>query len=55
VGDILMSIIHTCRLCDANPFDYLTEIQRHSRQVRDAAEQWMPWNYEKAVESLDSS
>ena len=24
-----MSLIHTCQLCGANPFDYLTELQRH--------------------------
>ena len=30
VGDIFMSLIHTCRLCGANPFDYLTELERHA-------------------------
>ena len=24
-----MSLIHTCQLCGANSFDYLTELQRH--------------------------
>ena len=32
-GDILMSIIYTCILCKVNPFDYLTEIERHSVEV----------------------
>jgi len=27
VGDLFMSLIHTCQLNDANPFDYLTELQ----------------------------
>ena len=27
VGDLFMSLIHTCELNDANPFDYLTELQ----------------------------
>jgi transposase len=26
VGDIHMSLIHTCELCGANPFDYLTQL-----------------------------
>ena len=31
VGDLFMSLIHTCELTEANPFDYLTELQRHRR------------------------
>ncbi len=31
VGDVFMSLIHTCQLCEANPFDYLSELQRHNR------------------------
>ena len=31
VGDLFMSLIHTCELNDANPFDYLTELQKHAR------------------------
>ena len=28
-----MSLIHTCQLCGANSFDYLTELQRHAREL----------------------
>ena len=28
-----MSLIHTCELCGANPFDYLTQLQRHAGEV----------------------
>src|SRR5882724_8071106 len=31
VGDLFMTLIHTCQLCGANSFDYLTELQRTSR------------------------
>jgi transposase len=31
VGDLFMSLIHTCELNGANPFDYLTELLRHPR------------------------
>ena len=27
-----MSLIHTCELKDANPFDYLTELQKHAEE-----------------------
>ena len=28
-----MSLIHTCELCEANAFDYLTELQRHAAEL----------------------
>ncbi len=36
VGDLFMALIHTCELNDANPFDYLTELQWHDKQLRQA-------------------
>ena len=49
VGDTYMSLIHTCRLCKANPFDYLSELQRHAARVVTRPHEWMPWNYRPAV------
>ena len=45
VGDLFMSLIHTCQLNDANPFEYLTELQRHAADLAVQPETWMPWNY----------
>ena len=45
VGDLLMSLIHTCELNDANPFDYLTELQKHAEELAKHPAAWMPWNY----------
>jgi transposase len=45
VGDLFMSLIYTCQLNGANPFDYLTEVQRHLDQVAAQPARWMPWNY----------
>ena len=45
VGDLYMSLIHSCELCGANPFDYLTQLQRHARELAAQAAEWMPWNY----------
>jgi transposase len=50
VGDLFMSLIHTCQLCDANSFDYLTELQRHAREVATKPAEWMPWNYRETLE-----
>ena len=40
-----MSLIYTCQLNEANPFDYLTQLQRHAGRVAANPEVWMPWNY----------
>jgi hypothetical protein len=40
-----MSLIHTCQFCGADPFDYLTELQRHAEDLVARPESWMPWNY----------
>ncbi len=45
VGDLFMSLIHTCELCEANPFNYLTELQRHAAELSANPSRWMPWNY----------
>lgn len=33
VGDLYMSLIHSCELSGGNPFDYLTELQRHAAEI----------------------
>jgi len=45
VGDLFMSLIHTCQLCDANSFEYLTELQGHAAELAAHPGDWMPWNY----------
>jgi len=45
VGDLFMSLIHTCELNGMNSFHYLTELQRHSADVKYAPADWMPWSY----------
>jgi hypothetical protein len=45
VGDIYMSLIHTCELNAVNAFDYLNELQLNASEVAEHPEQWMPWNY----------
>jgi transposase len=45
VGDLFMSLIYTCQLNQANPFDYLTQLQQHAERVAANPELWLPWNY----------
>jgi hypothetical protein len=52
VGDLFMTLIHTCQLCGANSFDYLTELQRHAQELTANPAEWMPWNYRQTLEPL---
>ena len=49
VGDVFMSLIHTAELANTNPFDYLTELQKHAAEVKANPSQWMPWNYRETT------
>jgi transposase len=54
MGDLFMSLIHTCELNGVNAFDYLTELQRHAGEVKRDPAEWMPWNYRQALARIDS-
>lgn len=46
IGDLFMSLIHTCNLSKINPLDYLTELRKNSSAVFKNPQQWLPWNYQ---------
>jgi transposase len=45
VGDLLMSVIETCRANGIRAADYLVQIMKNTRAVRDNPTEWLPWNY----------
>ena len=45
VGDMLMSIIHTCDLAGVNAFEYLNALEIHAADVAAQPARWLPWNY----------
>jgi hypothetical protein len=49
VGDIYMSLIHTCALCRVNPFEYLQALQIHVAAVTASPARWLPWNYREQL------
>ncbi len=51
IGDVFMSLIHTCRLSKVNPFDYLVALQKHTHEVFKNPEEWLPWNYAATIAS----
>jgi hypothetical protein len=54
VGDLFMGLIHTCQLCGANSFDYLSELQRHAQKLAANPAEWMPWNYRETLDRIVS-
>ena len=49
VGDLFMSLIHTCQLNEVNSFEYLVELMRHAAEVAASPQEWMPWCYRLAL------
>jgi hypothetical protein len=47
-GDLFMSLIHTCRLNQINPFEYLMAIATHPAEVKLHPMDWLPWNYPRS-------
>jgi len=52
VGDLFMSLIHSCELNGVNPLDYLTELLRHAEALKQNPSPWMPWNYRETLARL---
>jgi transposase/predicted nucleic acid-binding Zn-ribbon protein len=45
VGDILMSLIETCRLNRINAWEYLLTLTRNAARAKAAPAAFLPWNY----------
>jgi len=54
-GDLFMTLIHTCRLNDVNPFEYLLAVTTHADAVKLVPQAWLPWNYPKTKTNADTS
>jgi len=55
MGDLFMSLIHTCELNDVNAFDYLTELLRHPEELKQNPSEWMSWNYRDTLARLSAA
>jgi hypothetical protein len=51
IADVITSVIATAYQADINAFDYLVALQRHAEALKRQPEQWLPWNYQAAVEA----
>ena len=46
VGDLFMSIIHTCQLAGVNPLNYLTSVLKNIKKLQVNPSDFLPWNYQ---------
>jgi len=51
VGDLFMSLIHTCQMAGENPFEYLTQLLKNGWRIKETPQNWMPWNYRENLSS----
>lgn len=49
VGDVFMSLIHTCRLNKINAFDYIKQLMKNADAIEHNPVGWMPWNYQETL------
>lgn len=51
VGDVFMSLIHTCQLAGVNPLNYITWLLKNVPQLEKSPENYMPWDYGQSSSS----
>ncbi len=49
IGDLLLSIIETCRLNEVNAWAYLVDAVKNRGEVRKNPSRWLPWNYARGA------
>lgn len=49
IGDVFLSIIQTCIHAKVNVFEYLTVLQKNTKLVFQKPNNWLPWNFKKAL------
>jgi transposase len=52
VGDLFMSLIHTCQLNGVNALGYLQTLSEHAGKLAAAPQQWLPWRYRDTLAAL---
>ena len=55
IGDIFMSLLHTCQLNGINPFVYLMALLENAAQVAKDPMDWLPWTYRQTLERSQRS
>jgi hypothetical protein len=51
VANVLLSLIATAHTAKINIYDYLLALQKQQKQVKQAPECWLPWNYQQMLDA----
>lgn len=51
VGDVFMSLIHTCELNEVPAFPYLVAILKNADEVQGQPENWLPWVFKARMDN----
>jgi hypothetical protein len=54
VANVLISLIATAYGADENVYDYLVALQKHKQHVKQEPVAWLPWNYKKTLDAIES-
>jgi len=52
VADVYMTLIYTAQLHGENPFEYLTALMRHARDVAKTPTDWLPWTFRETLRRI---
>jgi hypothetical protein len=55
VGDLYMSLIHTCERAKTSAFEYMRALMANPGAVAKAPADWMPWNYAASAAKLKAA
>ena len=55
VSGAILSVIATAKGTGVNIFEYLTHLQRFSKEVKKNPDLWAPWNYLTTLENIQKS
>jgi len=55
IGDVIISLVETCRMNKQSPDHYLNSLMKNKSSVFANPEQWLPWNYKERDKINDNS
>jgi len=55
VGDLYMSLIHTCERAKTSAFEYMRTLPANPTAVAKAPADWIPWNYAASAAQLKAA
>lgn len=53
IGGVLCSLLETSKYAKINAYHYLKSIKKHEDDVKEHAQDWLPWNYQQTLQKLE--